>query len=175
MKKLFLMFLVFPIILSAQENLIAFGVKIMYKNLNTEKWKKDRSESSALRNSGMISYKHVPIRDSVGRTIEPMIAIIYEKLPSDSIDLILFSAQKRMNTRFEVDQVFSRENFNLKCKNTVGYYGHYEKGVVHKVIVAHMVFKDVGLQIICDSTEEVYDQVNEDMERFVSSVDIQGK
>jgi hypothetical protein len=36
-----------------------------------------------------------------------------------------------------------------------------------------MVYKDVGVQVICDSTKDVYDQVKEDMELFVGSLEFE--
>lgn len=156
---------------SSQGRIEAFGINILYEIPDIAVWKKDSSVFRESVQRGMISYKHTPIKDNLGRDIEPVVAIVYEELPSDSIDPILFSANKRATAGFDVDGVFSPEDFELSHENTIGYYGHYEKGgVIHNVIIAHMVYKNVGVQVICDSTKDVYDHVKEDMESFVGSV-----
>jgi hypothetical protein len=160
-------------VLSTQGRIEAFGINILYETPDIAVWKKDSTVFDESLQRGMISYKHIPIKDNLGRDIEPVVAIVYEKLPSDSIDPILFSANKRAVAGFNVDEVFSPDDFKLKYKNTIGYYGHYNKGVIHNIIVAHMVYKDVGVQVICDSTKDVYDQVKEDMELFVGSLEFE--
>jgi hypothetical protein len=173
MKNFIFLVMILQALLLSQGHIDAFGKKIIYDIPDSDKWKIDQTVFVETMQRGMISYKHIPIKDQLGRDIEPVIALIYEKLPSDSIDPILFSANKRITTRFDVDKVFGYEDFKLKYRNTIGYYGHYDKVVIHNVIVAHMVYKNMGIQIICDSTKDVYDQVKEDMELFVGSVEFE--
>lgn len=159
---------------SSQGRIEAFGINILYEMPDSAVWKKDSSVFRESVQRGMISYKHSPIKDDLGRDIEPVVAIVYEELPSDSIDPILFSANKRATAGFDVDSVFSPGDFELSHENTIGYYGHYDKGsVTHNVIIAHMVYKNVGVQVICDSTKDVYDQVKDDMELFIGSVEFE--
>jgi hypothetical protein len=41
---------------------------------------------------------------------------------------------------------------------------------LHKVLIGHMRHEQVGVQIICDSSDGVYDQVEADMRSFMRSV-----
>jgi hypothetical protein len=57
--------------------------------------------------------------------------------------------------------------------NSVGFEGEYTKGETrHLIFVAHMRHAKAGVQIICDTTEGVYDKVEPDMRKFIRSVKI---
>ena len=84
--------------------------------------------------------------------------------------MIQYSIWKRTQIPLAVKKVITYRDGSLNYRNSVGYEGEYVKGVVHKVFVAHMRQKQVGLQVICDLTDGVYDKVEADMRDFLRSI-----
>lgn len=122
---------------------------------------------------GIRMFKRSPLIDPEGNAIEPVIAVIYEKLPSDSEDLIVYSTRLRatQGARFQIDSIEPPQKLGMKYERAIFYDGHYLKGPVrHEILVVHMMKGDIGVQIICDSTDGVYDRVAEDMMAFIRSI-----
>jgi len=117
-------------------------------------------------------FKSRSIRDSQGREVQPVIAVIVESV-KDSSDVIVYSIQKRASTAFTVNKVLSFEDGYFTHRNSIGYEGEYKKqDIIHKLLIAHMREKSVGLQVICDSTDDVYNQVEQDMRNFILAIGI---
>ena len=120
----------------------------------------------------ILSFKHIPIIDTKGRKIVPMMSIVAEQI-GDSIDVITYSIIKRSSVGFNVQKVLTYDDGHFEYKNVIGYEGDYEdEGVPHQLLIAHMVGDSIGLQVICDSTGDVYNQVENDMRRFIKQVGI---
>jgi hypothetical protein len=71
---------------------------------------------------------------------------------------------------FDVKKVLSHQGGDFSYSNVIGYEGEYQKEVLHKVLIGHMRHEQAGVQIICDSSDGVYDQVEADMRSFMRSV-----
>ena len=149
------------------------GSKIYFEAPDTLKWNLDEN---SMQSSGKywLQFKHSPILDSLGREIQPVMAIIIEKV-DDSLDVITYSIEKRTQIPypFHVEEVLTYENSHFAFQNTVGYKGSYKReDVTHKVFIVHMRHAAVGVEIICDSTDGVYALVEQDMLRFIKAVGI---
>ena len=168
----------FSIILLLLQNIFAgevsiFGETLLYEVPSQAIWNKPLINYDDDRSVGSIVYTHNPIMDSEGRSVSPVMAIIYEKLSSDSMDLIIYSTIVRMRqgVSFEIDSISTAEDMGMNYHNSIYYDGYYYRdNIKHEVIVVHMVKGNIGIQIICDSTDEVYSQVFLDMQKFVQSI-----
>ena len=118
----------------------------------------------------LVMFEHTPIKDAEGRDIKPVIGVICESVPN-SLDVIRYSVSKRASTPFKVNKMMTPQDGSFTHRNSVGYEGEYQRGsVLHKVLVGHLRHAAVGLQVICDSTDGVYDKVEADMRSFLRSL-----
>jgi len=173
MKKLtavLLAVLCFALIAQAQESFTAHGSTVMYARPDAANWNLVHNGIEARSKAYLLMFKRNPIKDAEGRPIEPVMAIICEEVP-ESLDVIRYSIAKRAQIPFDVNRLMTPQDGSFTHKNSVGFEGEYKRGsVVHKVLVAHMRHGEVGLQVICDSTDGVYDKVEEDMRTFLRSL-----
>ena len=174
MKKIIFIYLFIVVQILYASELKIFNITLVYDAPDSNIWNSPVKKFDESRNVGSIMYVRNPIIDSEGRSISPVIAIIYEKLPSDSISVIEYSFMVRMRHAFsfEIDSLCSAEAMGMKYLNGMYYDGYHIRGNVrHEILLVHIVKNDVGIQIICDSTENVYNEVVDDMIRFIRSVD----
>ena len=149
----------------------AFGSKIYFEPPDTSAW---YSDQNGLTTSGSyhLMVKHTPLKDSLGRNVEPIMSIIVQHV-LDSSDVIMYSIEKRGQVPFQVVKVLAYDSAYYSYRNVIGYEGTYTReGILHKIFVIHMRGASVGLQIICDSTDQVYAQVEADFRRFIKSIGI---
>jgi hypothetical protein len=151
-----------------------FGSKVYFEPPDTSIWKLYQNSMTDYGNH-LLMFKHIPIKDSLGREIEPVISFIVESV-TDSSDVINYSIWKRTQVPFEVKKVMSCDTINFSwfaCPNVIGYEGVYSKvDIIHRVFVVHMRRASVGVQIICDSTDGVYVKVESAMRNFIRSIGI---
>lgn len=160
----------FVCVAGAQESFTAHGSTVNFSRPDPANWKVVHDGIDARSNKYLLMYQHVPIKDAQGRDIEPVIALICESVPESS-DVIMYSIAKRTQVGFNVNKLLTWQDGSLTYKNSVGFDGEYQKGaVLHKVLVAHMRHGTAGLQVICDSTDGVYDKVEKDMRDFLKSI-----
>ncbi|HMK34170.1 MAG TPA: hypothetical protein VK463_03815 [Desulfomonilaceae bacterium] len=172
MKKAIVVALVFFFagVAEAQDSFTAHGATVIFHPPDLRKWNLVHKGMDAKSNKFLLMFKRSAIKDSEGREIEPVIAVICEAV-LDSSDMIQYSIRKRTQVGFDVKKVLTHQDGSLTCRNAVGYEGEYEKGsVLHKVLVAHIRHKEAGLQVICDSTDGVYGKVEADMKNFLRSI-----
>lgn len=149
----------------------ALGSKVYFAPPDTTLWGLEKNEMSET-GKYIVEFVHVPVQDSIGREIQPVVAFIIESV-EDSCDVIVYSIRKRSQTPFKVEKVLSYEDGHFSYPNAIGYEGSYTKGeITHRVIIAHMRQGSIGLQVICDSTEGIYHQVESDMRTFIYSIGI---
>lgn len=154
----------------AQDSFTAHGSTVSYARPDPAKWDLVHNGVNAQSKAYLLMFKHKPIKDSEGRDIEPVIAAICEAV-TDSSDVIMYSIRKRTQVSFDVKKLLTAQGGDFTHRNSVGYDGEYNRGaVVHKVIVGHLRHQGVGIQVICDSTDGVYDKVEEDMRGFMRSI-----
>jgi hypothetical protein len=154
----------------AQESFTAHGSTVNYAQPDPAKWKPVHNGTDAKSNKYLFMFQHTPIKDAEGHDIEPVIALISESVP-DSSDVIMYSIAKRAQVPFEVKKLITWQDGSFTYRNSVGFEGEYKKGaVLHKVLIGHLRHKESGVQIICDSTDGVYDKVETDMRDFLRSI-----
>ncbi len=154
----------------AQNSFTAYGSKIVYSRPDAAQWKVMHDGIHPKSKAYLLTFQHVPIKDAQGREIEPVMALICESTPG-SPDVIQYSISKRVGAPFDVNKVLTPQEGYFTHKNSVGYMGQYQRGsVLHRVIIGHLRRRDVGVQVICDSTDGVYEKVESDMLQFLRSV-----
>jgi len=103
-------------------------------------------------------YKREPITDKNGNQVVPNISFIVEDV-SDSIDVVTFSAFKRLKTPFDVIEVFSAGSNDKRINYgaAVCYKGKYkENEFEHTVYVIHLIKNKKGVQIFFDITSDLF-------------------
>jgi hypothetical protein len=165
-----LAFLHLVCVAQAQDSFTAHGSTLSYARPDPAKWIVVQNGVDARSKAYLLMFKHTPIKDPQGRDIEPVMAVICEPV-TDSSDVIKYSISKRVQVPFDVKKLLTPQEGDFTHRNSVGYDGEYTRGsVVHKVIVGHLRHQQVGVQVICDSTDGVYDQVEADMREFLRSI-----
>jgi hypothetical protein len=161
--------LCFAVAAKAQESITAHGSTVLYARPDASNWNLVKNELDPKSNIYLLMFERNPIEDAEGRRIKPVIALICEPV-NDSSNVIDYSIRKRAQVPFTVKQMLVYQKGHFTYPNSVGYEGEYERGVLHKVFVGHLRHKEVGVQIICDSTDGVYGRVETDMRDFLRSV-----
>jgi hypothetical protein len=157
------------IVAHAEESIDVHGSKILYARPDATRWNIVKSEMDPKTNIYLLMFERNPIEDSEGRRVRPVIALICEQV-KDGSDVVTYSVRKRRQVPFDVKQMLIPQKGHFSYPNSIGYEGEYHKQVLHRVIVGHMRHKDVGVQIICDTSDSVYDKVQADMRKFLHSV-----
>jgi hypothetical protein len=148
---------------SADERVSMFGSQLIHKKLNPEIWKKDTEQRQE--NRGMVLYKHKGIRDNQGNNIQPVIGIVYERIPDNISSVEQYAAIARERTKFPVEAVVRRDDIK-----SIIYFCRYDSGMVHNLVIAHFVFKRNGIQITGDATQSVYGKVEDEIQQFIQSI-----
>lgn len=120
----------------------------------------------------MSSFKRDPIQDSEGRGIIANIALISEA--NQGMDVVTYSAVKRGEMpNFDVLEVFIPKDWKMKYKNGIGYKGKYtDVNGEHTVYVMFFVNGDKGVRIICDSTTEVFNKIEQELISILKTVNL---
>jgi len=149
----------------------AHGSTVVYELPDSTVWRVVKYEIASDGGEHVLMFKHSPILDSLGRQIQPVMAIISEPV-HDSLDVIEYSLLKRSQIRFEVEveRVLTHEDGHFSYPNAIGFDGKYGEEVIHKIIVGYLRHKQAGVQIICDSTPGVFRGVEPGMRAFLHSV-----
>jgi hypothetical protein len=177
MKYIIALLILFPFCGFSQEltYVQVYGSKIYFAPPDTSHWELVENSMDSSSHKYVLMFKSEPITDNLGRQIQPVLSILVEFI-KDSSDIISYSIWKRTQVPFEVKKVMACDTINFSwfaCPNVIGYEGVYPKGdVIHRVFVVHMRRAAVGVQIICDSTDGVYDKVEFAMRDFIRSVGI---
>lgn len=163
-------FFLFVFVAHGQESFTAYGSTINFARPDSAKWKLVHNGMHKQAPAYLVMFEHEPIKDPKGRDIKPVIGLICESVP-DSLDVIKYSIAKRGQMPFKVNKMMTPQDGSFIYRNSVGYEGEYQRGsVLHKVFVGHLRRAGVGLQVICDSTDGVYDKVEADMRSFLRSL-----
>jgi len=108
-------------------------------------------------------YKREPIADKDNRQIIPNISFVIENLPNDSIDVINFSLQKRINAPFEVKEAFIHDDGRIDFENAIAYKAIYkDKFGEHTVFVVHLLNNKKGVQVIMDVLTVIYPELEKE-------------
>ena len=174
-KKLYISLLCLMVFLfvKGQYRINEFSSKIQFKCLDTTEWIIITDQSPRLNSKGVLMFKHIPIKDSIGRRVEPVIALVYEKV-IDSLDVIEYSVgiigTKPFKVKYELLGGFP--DFSLD-RFSVVYKGEYlRENIKHLVMLGYILNENIGIEIIGDSTEEIFPKVEYDIKNFIKSVKI---
>jgi hypothetical protein len=143
--------------------------------LPSDKWNLAESHDSE-DSKAMYRYKREAIIDSKGNKIMPNIAFIFEKL-EDNMDAVNYSIQVRM----KLGPIFKNiknmfvpgdDSKLLSYNNALGYFVEYSypADVTHTVVVVHAVNERIGIQVIMDSTNDVYPIIKDEFESTLKSL-----
>ncbi|WP_316410628.1 hypothetical protein [Mesoterricola sediminis] len=112
-----------------------------------------------------VAFQHTGIRDTRGVDVKPMMAITAWKLPApNGISLEDFSAYLLRQVPMKNPKREIRDG-RLYVTGTAEYGGY-----THILRRAFVVKGRIGLDLLCDSTDTVFDKVREDFEKWVSTV-----
>ena len=114
-------------------------------------------------------YKRTSIVDSQQRNVIANISIITES--NQEMDVVTYSALKRGEMPFDVEKVFIPKDIKMKYKNAICYLGTYtDKFGIHKIYFIFLKSEQIGVRIICDVTEELFEQVDEEFLATLQSI-----
>ena len=150
-----------------------FGSKTYFEPPDSSVWILDENEMTEY-GTHILMFKHVPINDSLGRIVQPVLSLIIESV-KDSSDVVTFSIEKMVDAHYKIktlkDLMYKDGYFSQR--NSIGYLGQYQReDVIHTIYFCCIRNSDIGVTIICDSTDELFEKVREDMLRFIKSVGI---
>ena len=157
----------------SQTSISAFGSKIVFVKPDSSVWHLIQDSRPSEGSKGVTMFKHAPIKDSLGRPVEPVIALVYENIP-DTIDVIEYSVGVLGSKPYSIrrDLLGGYPEYSSD-KHSVVFKGDYSRsGVKHKVMLGYIFFKHIGIELIGDATDGVYDKVESDIQKFIKSVAI---
>ena len=135
---------------------------IQIQNPNPTVWREVDRRSDPERGKGMVMLKRETLKGSDGVAIQPVLSVVFERLPKGIDSVREYAKFARQRTPFQVLRID-------ESNNSVIYRCRYNNGMEHRVTIAHYLFKDIALQLIADTTESVLPQVESDIEQFISN------
>ncbi len=154
----------------SQYNINRYIPKISFEIPDKTNWTMVSDDIAGANAKGALIFKHKPIMDSKKRPVEPMIAVIYEKI-AENIDVIQYSAGILGDKPFKIkSNLLGGYPDYSSDKHSVVFSGEYvRENVKHKIFLGYILCNNVGIEIICDATDEVYSKVESDFKRTLKS------
>jgi len=167
MKKTFLLTLLLVNIITGFSQELIKEASLSFK-LPNDKWElKGKQDKNGKQ---VYFFKRESIKDKLGRDVIPNISIIVEDVDK-KLDVVTFSALKRGQVNFEVDEVFIHEKGIIDFKNAIGYKGRYtDKFGEHTIYVLHAINKKKGLQIFFDVLTGVFEELDSEFKFTLKSI-----
>jgi hypothetical protein len=139
--------------------------------LSDSLWKRNPVRTDKTTNSIIYQYSRIPIETPDGRQVIPVITVITESI-QDSMDIMVFSAIKKVKTPFDVEEIFTSAKGLLQYENAVGYRGGYSdrNGTRHSIIIIYLINKTKGIQVVMDIPRELYDEYRGEFEDLIRSI-----
>jgi len=140
-------------------------------NLNDSLWKRNANQNDHIQNAIIYRYKRTPIETSDGKQVIPNITVVVETV-KDSLDIMVFSAMKKIKTPFDVEEVITPDKGLLQYQNAIGYRGEYtdRTGIRHSIIIIYLINKNKGVQMVMDITRELYDEYRGEFDDVIRSI-----
>ena len=157
-----------------QTTIDAFGSKISFISPNEKVWKLTQKIEPSKSSKGLRMFKHEKIIGTVSLPVEPVIALIFEQV-IEPIDTIEYSVNRLSNKPYKLkwDLLGGYPDYSSDKHSAVFKFEYTRSGILHKGYLCYILFKNVGLEIIADSTFDVFEKVAPDMRVFIKSVTIQ--
>jgi hypothetical protein len=158
---------------NSQEQIIKFNPKIAFSKPDQNSWRVVSYEAPNEGNKGILMYKHLPILDSLGYSIEPVLAVLYENI-NEKVDVIEYSVSTLASKPYDIQRkLLGGYPAYSQDKHSVVFKGYYEReGIKHTVLLGYILYKKVGIEIIGDATSDVFNLVEKDFSIFLKSVHI---
>ena len=112
-------------------------------------------------------FKHSPIKDPNGLSVQPVLSIIYEITPPTVKDIDDYVGYARAKSQYKLETAIQLENGTV-----VVFYSYSVAGVAHSLVIGHVYNSGFGVQVISDATVSLLSQLNEEQKAFISSVKI---
>jgi hypothetical protein len=140
-------------------------LEAVYVNPNPETWTPTDLGLRAGSDKFKVTLEHKGIKDARGVDVTPVMAITAWKLPAPSgVSLEDFSAYLLRQTPMKGARKELRDG-RLYVSGTVAYGGY-----THVIRRAFVVQGRIGLDLVCDSTDTVFEKVREDFMNWVATV-----
>jgi hypothetical protein len=147
--------------------------EIKYTAPDTSNWVQGSKFPAIPLMQGVVQFKHKPILDLLKTPVEPVIALLYKE-KSDSVDLIWYSANELNSKPYRLDYTllggwpdYSSEKSSVFFKGN-----YYRSGIKHTILIGYIIHNDLLIEVICDSTDLVYKEVESDFFKFIKSVHV---
>ena len=147
--------------------------EIKYAIPDTNNWTQSSKFPAIPLMQGVVKFKHKPILDLLKIPVEPVIALLYQERP-DSVDLIWYSANALGNKPYRLDYTLlgGYPDYSSE-KSSIFFKGQYfRSGTKHNILIGYILHNDLLIEVICDSTELVYKEVESDFFKFIKSVHV---
>ncbi len=145
--------------------------EIKYTAPDTNNWIQGSKFPAIPLLKGEVQFIHKPILDPLKRTVKPIIALLYEESP-DSVDLIWYSANAIGSKPYRLNYTpiggypdYSSEKSSIFFKGS-----YFRSGIEHTILIGYILHNDILIEVICDSTDLVYKEVESDFFKFIKSV-----
>lgn len=123
---------------------------------------------------GVLMFQHTPMHDSLCNCpVKPMIAVLYEH-HSDSVDAVEYSVGNLGTKPYKLNWKLLG-GFPEHCgdQHSVVFDATYiRESIEHNVVLAYIKCNNFGVEIICDGTTGVFENVEFDMRSFIRNFNI---
>lgn len=133
-------------------------------------------EKKNSRNSTLLHFKRLGLKDSVGRKAFPEIVIIIEHVPAHT-DLTPYSIEKQKPYKnlkdYKVEKVFTQSDNMLRLHYAIGQKASYEDayGVKHTFYFIHAIKHHRAIQVILDIPSDLFETYEEELTSVIRSLE----
>jgi hypothetical protein len=145
----------------ASDQVPLFNAQLEFTNPNPLRWHTDEDRRDPQK--GKYVLKHDLLTDKRGDASQPFIAVVYEKLPGTIRTLDEFVQMARDRTPFPIEDI-------AKYDDRIIYFCNDGQVALHRLVIAHFLFRGNGVQVIAGAADGVYDHVQEDIGQFLKSI-----
>lgn len=164
-------FLIFFILFFFNNSFAQELIEEAHITLNIPKDTWELYEKNNYENKILYAYKRKPVYNKDSIRIIPNIALIIEAV-DPMMDVVNFSGIKRFLRQFNIEETFTHEDPRISFESCIAYKGNYEdeRQLHHTVYIVHAVYKNKGVQIIMDSTTDVFHLVEDEFIAVMQSI-----
>jgi hypothetical protein len=144
--------------------------------LPSNKWNLVQSDEDNNLKRALFRYRREAITDSNGNKIMPNIAFVFEEVDK-KIDVVNYSVAVRIRTGAIFKNIKSMfvpgdDSNLLKIDNALGYVIEYidTNNVSHTVDIVHALNNGIGIQVIMDTTTDLYPTVKSEFDSTLKSL-----
>ncbi len=150
------------------------GHKIAFNIPGEKIWKAAQKRVPRRGSQGIVVLKRKVIIDDKGNKIIPNIGITLTKL-SDKTTFNEFAVlnMSMMMQNAKIVKFVENSEYLLSIEQAaITYFKYSYGGIDHKVIFSQMMYENIGIVVICDATDGVFDEVEGEFKEFIKSINI---